>query len=117
MNNSMTGMNAATGAALSGLDHLRQSISDILTTPVGSRVLRRDYGSRLFELIDRPLNEETRVLIVSAAAQALNKWEPRLRAVRLTVSAAEVPHGRISLIVSGYYRHNGTEILLDGIVI
>ena len=33
----MIGMDRHTGAALSGVEHLRQSIADILTTPVGSR--------------------------------------------------------------------------------
>ena len=42
----MNGINATTGAALSGMDHLRQSIRDILTTRVGTRVMRRAYGSR-----------------------------------------------------------------------
>jgi hypothetical protein len=41
-----------TRKALEGIDHLKQSIIDILTTPIGSRVMRRDYGSRLFELVD-----------------------------------------------------------------
>ena len=51
----MLGMNAHTGQALSGLDHLRQSIADILSTPLNTRVMRRDYGSRIPELIDQPI--------------------------------------------------------------
>jgi len=117
MPDSMTGMDRDTGEPLGGVAHLRQSIADILTTPVGSRVLRREYGARLYDLVDRPMNEETRVLIVSAAAQALDRWEPRLRSVRITVTAAESQHGKLELTVAGYYRHNGEEILLDGIVI
>ena len=35
-------MNRNTGRAVAGLEHLRQSVADILTTPVGSRVMRRD---------------------------------------------------------------------------
>ena len=49
------GMSMATGKGLDGLEHLFQSIRDILTTPVGSRVMRREYGSKLFELVDRPM--------------------------------------------------------------
>ena len=55
----MMGMNAATGRALSGLDHIRQSIAEILTTPIGSRLMRRRYGSEVPELIDQPLNSAT----------------------------------------------------------
>lgn len=50
----MNGVNCRTGKRLSGAVHLRQSVSDILNTPVGSRVLVRDYGSDLFELLDSP---------------------------------------------------------------
>lgn len=74
----MTGMNRNTGTALGGLDHLVQSIGDILTTPIGTRIMRRDYGSLLFELLDRPLNTATRLLCVVAVAMALGRWEPRL---------------------------------------
>ena len=67
----MRGMDANTGRALSGVDHLKQSVRDILTTPIGSRVMRRDYGSRLFDLIDNPGNPETVADIVAESAQAL----------------------------------------------
>ncbi|MBD3768115.1 MAG: GPW/gp25 family protein [Gammaproteobacteria bacterium] len=55
----MLGINAQTGKPLSGIDHLRQSISDILTTRVGTRVMRRDYGSQLPELADNPMTPES----------------------------------------------------------
>ena len=54
-----TGINQRDGTLLSDEAHLRQSITDILTTPLGSRVLRRDYGSRLYELIDAPISRQT----------------------------------------------------------
>ncbi|MCY1204528.1 Lysozyme [compost metagenome] len=74
-----TGMNASTGRALSDLEHIRQSWRDILTTPIGSRVMRRDYGSYVPELIDQPLNGVTRLRVMSAAVSALVRWEPRTR--------------------------------------
>lgn len=74
----MTGMDRENGAALDGIDHLVQSVGDILTTPIGTRVMRRDYGSLLFELLDRPLNPATRLLCVVAIAMALARWEPRV---------------------------------------
>ncbi|MGL5293614.1 MAG: GPW/gp25 family protein, partial [Aeromonas sp.] len=47
---SWKGMNATTGRTISSTDHIIQSVRDILITPVGSRVMRRDYGSELFYL-------------------------------------------------------------------
>lgn len=34
------------------LDHIRQSVQDILTTPIGTRIMRREYGSLIYQLID-----------------------------------------------------------------
>lgn len=76
-------MNRITGKAVTGLEHLRQSIGDILTTPIGSRVMRRDYGSMVPDLIDHPDNMPTQVRVYAAVASALMRWEPRFRLTRI----------------------------------
>lgn len=75
----MSGMNAITGRRLDGIEHIQQSVRDILTTPIGSRVMRRDYGSLLPELIDAPLNDATLLQAYAATIMALIRWEPRIR--------------------------------------
>ena len=35
------GMNSQTGLSISEIKHIRQSVRDILVTPIGSRVMRR----------------------------------------------------------------------------
>ncbi|ENK5166708.1 GPW/gp25 family protein [Citrobacter freundii] len=89
----MNGVNNRTGKCLSGVDHLRQSVSDILSTPVGSRVLVRDYGSELFSLLDNPRDESTRLRMIAASATALARWEPRLKVTRVLVSFPEGESG------------------------
>lgn len=111
----MRGTDAKTGKALSGVNHLRQSIRDILTTPLGSRVMRRDYGSRLFDLVDNPLNEVTLVEIYAATAEALMIWEPRLRVLRVQVQSI-VPSS-ISIDLEAVYLPTGEPVFLDGIKI
>jgi phage baseplate assembly protein W len=71
-------MNARTGRALSRLAHIQQSLADILTTPIGSRVMRRNYGSEVPELIDQPLHGATVLRIYAATAHAVMQWEPRI---------------------------------------
>ncbi len=110
----MRGVHNQTGKALEGLDHLRQSIRDILTTPLGTRVMRRDYGSRLFELIDAPTNRETIMEIIAATAEALMRWEPRLAVERVVVDALEA--GKVTLTLFAEYLPTGEKIRLDGIV-
>lgn len=77
------GMSSQTGSAIDDIDHIRQSVRDILTTPIGSRVMRRDYGSLLPELIDRPLNGATLLQAYAATVDALVRWERRIRATRI----------------------------------
>lgn len=72
------GMSRNDGQAIADTDHLRQSVRDILLTPQGSRLARREYGSLLSALIDQPQNPALRLQIMSAVYVALNRWEPRL---------------------------------------
>jgi phage baseplate assembly protein W len=109
----MRGTSAETGGALKDLDHLMQSIRDILTTPLGTRVMRRDYGSRLFDLVDRPMNPGLVAEYQAAVAEALDRWEPRFRLRRVRAEAAEP--GRLTLRLSGIWLVDGREIELDGI--
>lgn len=109
----MDGMNAQTGRTLSGIDHLRQSLRDILTTPIGTRVMRRAYGSRLYELVDAPMNNATLVDLYAATAEAVARWEPRFRLQRVRVSSARP--GAVVLDLQGEYRPTGQSITLDGI--
>ena len=105
-------MNRTTGAAISGLEHLRQSVGDILSTPIGSRVMRREYGSLVPELIDHPDNPTTRVRLYSATAGALMRWEPRFRVSGVRFYSGPLP-GQASVEVSGVYLREGVERAID----
>lgn len=112
----MIGIDKNTGQSLAGLEHLRQSILDILTTPRGSRVMRWQYGSKLFELIDAPLNGDTVLFLYAAIAEALDKWEPRLIVKRLEVTNITA-EGKAQLSITGVYLPDGVSIKIDGMVI
>ena len=96
----MIGMSASTGRAVADNQHLAQSIADVLTTPIGSRVMRREYGSQLIDLIDWPLNSATRLQAYAATAMALMRWEPRIRLSRVQLSLGAVA-GEAILDVEG----------------
>ena len=57
---------------------IRQSLHDIFTTPIGSRIQRREYGSYLFALIDAPMNPANRLRLAAALVDAATRWEPRV---------------------------------------
>ena len=96
----MNGMNKIDGTAFGGNAHLAQSIGDILTTPLGSRVMRRDYGSLLFDLIDQPINAAVRMLLHAATAIALRRWEPRIKLTRVSLSSGDA-NGSLTIIIEG----------------
>ncbi len=84
--------------------HIRQSIGDILTTHVASRTYRREYGNGALDAIDARVIGATLMLLVSRAAAALRRWEPRIsvqrivptildNGVMLTVAATVVREG------------------------
>lgn len=105
----MIGMNALTGRAISGLDHLYQSIGLILTTPIGSRLQRRRFGSELFDLVDAPNNAATRLRVYAAIATALMRQEPRLQLRR--VGLAEVTSdGNVVFDIEGTATDTGEPI-------
>lgn len=111
----MNGMNALTGKSLSGLDHLRQSVRDILTTPLGSRIKRRTYGSRLYQLVDAPASQETLLQIYAATAEAILRWEPRFQLSQVTSTTNT--NGQVALTLTGNYLPEGRTVTLDGIVV
>ena len=108
-------MQIDTGKTTSGLDYLRQQVTNVLTTPIGSLVMRRDYGSRLFELIDAPVNRSTLVSIYAESADAIARWIPEYALQRVTASSVDA--GRVVLSITGVYRPDGENVQLDGVVI
>lgn len=111
----MLGMNENTGAPLEGLAHLKQSIADILNTRIGTRVMRRDYGSDLPNLVDRPMNDELGVDMYIAIADALDRWEPRLELREISYTRSE--DGVTEFALTADYLPDGKRISLEGIVV
>lgn len=105
----MIGLDRRTGQPLSGIAHLRQSIEDILSTPLGSRRMRPDYGSQLRRYVDLPVNDGWKSAVQAEVARALGRWEPRLALERVRVVA--VLDGQVSLALRG--RYLGDDALLE----
>lgn len=83
-------MNRQTGGSTTTLEHICQSIADIITTRIGSRVMRREYGCQLVDLIDQPGNAATLLLAYAAITMALMRWEPRIRISRVQLTSANM---------------------------
>lgn len=72
------GMNPATGRWHDEPSSIKDSVADILTTPIGSSPMRRDYGSLVPNLIDHPWNAVNRLRLQAATVMAILRWEDRV---------------------------------------
>ncbi|ALA03907.1 MULTISPECIES: GPW/gp25 family protein [Enterobacter cloacae complex] len=104
------GMSQGNGKAITDTDHLCQSVRDILLTPQGSRIARREYGSLLSELIDQPQNPALRLQVMSAVYVALSRWEPRLTLDSITINSSF--DGSMVVELTGQ-RDNGAPVSLS----
>lgn len=111
-------MNNTTGVLITNENsHIRQSIADILLTPIGTRIMRREYGSQLFELIDRPINTALALQLSAAAVMALKKWEPRVEITRFQVQFDPDQPSKITADLEGINRDNQTTLTIEDLAL
>lgn len=97
----MATIDANTGAVIDDLADIRQSIATILTTPIGTRVKRRDFGSLIFDLVDSPATPKGALRLIAATADAIERWETRVRFVSATVT----PSGNGRAVIDTVCQH------------
>lgn len=119
------GMSRGTGKSVVGIEHIHQSISDIVSTPIGTRAGGmvtdargrrrhiREYGLDLVSLIDKPMTPALRVLLIAKLAHAVDTWEPRFRLGVVNVEMSEPGHLTVSL--GGVDLISGKPAQLEGI--
>ena len=94
----MLGMNPTNGSSIKTLqDHIKQSIADIINTPVGSRLMRPKYGSLVPAMIDQPMNAATTLRLYSSIATALLVWEKRISLQTIALYIDASGHAQIEL--------------------
>ncbi|WP_269915433.1 GPW/gp25 family protein [Acinetobacter sp. HY1485] len=93
------------------IENIHQSITDILTTPIGSRIMRREYGSKIPELIDQPMNDVLILQLYSAIYTPLLKWENRISIDQIHIY--ELQSGLLSLGLDAVYLPTNQNINLQ----
>jgi phage baseplate assembly protein W len=71
-------------------DDIRQSILTILTTDIGSRLFRPDFGSNLQRLLFDPLTSDLTTRLRSDIYASIGKWEPRVTIEFVDISMDKV---------------------------
>ncbi|TOK32764.1 hypothetical protein CGI16_23220 [Vibrio parahaemolyticus] len=111
-----TGTNRETGAEMGGIPYLRQRLYDVINTPLGSLVGRRDFGSRFYELVDRNVDARFHMEAYIRLAEAINNPMNGLDDFNLSemVVEREGP-GHYSITISGTTT-DGQQVEMDGII-
>lgn len=104
-------MSRYTGAEVTELEHIQQSLEDISTTPIGSRVMRREYGTLLANLMDQPISEALYLKIYSTLYTAYVRWEDRIEISQIKV--ADLKKGQLILDIVGFLKTSGNEVNLS----
>jgi phage baseplate assembly protein W len=89
---------------------IQQSVQDIITTPIGSRIMRRTYGSLLFDLLDQPINDVLVLKCYSAIYTAVLTWEQRINISQIIVYSVE--GSGLVFEIEGVYKISGQQMNL-----
>lgn len=73
-------------AQTSGPEKLKENIKHILLTGIGERVMRRDNGGGLRQLVHDPNNDALRAIVQHQIAKSIGYWEPRVQVQGVTVT-------------------------------
>lgn len=79
------GRTAMTG----GPEKLKENITQLLLTGIGERVMRRDYGGGLRQLVHDPNNDALRAVIQHQIAKAISRWEPEVQVQGVAITQLE----------------------------
>lgn len=90
------------GKELSYTDYLAEAIVDVLLTPIGSRVGRRNYGSRLFRLLDSNVTRYLPLQMSNAIADAIMRNLPIVKVEQVKITALQLSEGRVICTLSAY---------------
>lgn len=84
------------------LTDIEKSIERILSTPLGSRVMEPTFGSELYLLIDRRLDDMWNLLFIKYVFEAIDTWEKRVKiqSVNPVIVGEQVKYSLEFLIVN-----------------
>jgi phage baseplate assembly protein W len=70
----------------SGPDDIDASLRVVLLTAPGERVMRPQFGCRIWDLVFEPINANTLGLMSEAVRDAASQWEPRIEVDEVDVT-------------------------------
>ena len=105
-------------------DSIREAIYIILMTRKGERVMQPEFGCDIYDFAFASLSYTTICQMEDSVRTALERWEPRIRDVEVTVRSNRADEGRVDIgiqyvvrstneqgnLVYPFYWNDGAEI-------
>ena len=85
---------------------LEDSIRMVLLTAPGERLMRPQFGCRIWDLLFEPINANLIGLISQAVRDALAQWEPRIEVESVTPTQDDEASGMVRIAIA--YRVRAT---------
>lgn len=79
---------------------IKNSLYNILTTPLGSRYREPEYGSRLQHFLYEPTDRDTAFQLEALLVQAIERWEPRIQIVRPQTKVVPIRSGGFDITIT-----------------
>lgn len=105
----MADLDRHTGAVIDNLSSAYQGVEVIFSTRLGERVMRREFGAGIAELLGRLVTPALFAAFTQLVGTAIDLWEPRFRVRRifLTGTVDGLRQGSSSLSIEVDYRPRG----------
>jgi phage baseplate assembly protein W len=104
-------VNAKGGLSYSaGPERIQDAIWIVLSTSLGERLMRPDFGTGVHDFVFQPNSDVMRTRLQSAVNDALLKWEPRIELTHVKVQEGDQPS---QVLVSIDYRIRTTNELFN----
>ncbi len=95
------GLQVTAGRAdtVEGDESIHQSIVLLLSTRLGERVMRPEYGCDLGQFVLTPIDDTTAGLAIHYVSRAIERWEPRIQVLGLDATPNPDIPGKLDLLL------------------
>ncbi len=102
----MAGLSRHTFQPVSNMESALQGVEVTLGTRLYSRVMRRQFGAGLIEILGKKLSPKRFAVFMQLIAVAIDRWEPRFKVRRLIPQGTpeQVRAGVVGLTIEADFR-------------
>ncbi len=89
----------ATVLMTSGLVNIRQSLTVLLSTTIGERLMLATYGSNIQSRVFASLTETMANQMIAMIEKAILDWEPRINVISIDIAELEPLNGKLGILI------------------